>query len=78
MKNALLLTLILGTTLMAQQDGGKRVVEYPIKRNIGPAPEKFDLSATGIGWTRGLESALNKGKPILLFQLLGNFDDVYC
>ena len=78
MRNAMLLTLMLGTALMAQEDKGKREVEAPIRRNIGPAPEKFDLAGTGIGWKQGLESALNKGKPILLFQLLGNFDDVYC
>jgi hypothetical protein len=78
MRNAMLLTLILGTTLMAQQDEGKRRVEAPLKKSIGPASEKFDLAATGIAWSKGLETALNKGKPILLFQLLGNFDDVYC
>lgn len=78
MKNAMLLTLILGTTLMAQQDEGKKRVEAPIKKNLGPAPEKFDLTRTGIDWKRGLDSALNQGKPILLFQLLGNLDDVYC
>ena len=78
MKNAMLLTLILGTTLMAQQDQGKRLVEQPVKKNLGPAAEKFDLAGTGIDWKKGLDSALNQGKPILLFQLLGNFDDVYC
>jgi hypothetical protein len=78
MRNAMLLTLILGTTLMAQQDEGKRRVEASLKKSIGPAPDKFDLAATGIAWSKGLESALHKGKPILLFQLLGNFDDVYC
>ena len=49
-----------------------------MKKTIGAAPEKFNLAETGIAWNRGLDSALNKGKPILLFQLLGNFDDVYC
>ncbi len=43
-----------------------------------PAPEKYDLSRTGIPWVKGLDAALNKGKPILLFQLLGEFDDVHC
>ena len=78
MKNAMLLTLVLGTALWGQQDEGKRLVERPVKKNIGPAPEKFDLAGTGIAWNRGLDAALNKGKPVLLFQLLGNFDDVYC
>jgi hypothetical protein len=77
MRTSLLLTLALSATLWAQ-DAGKRVVESPIKKNLGPAPEKFDLVRTGLSWTEGLDSALNKGKPVLLFQLLGKFDDVYC
>jgi len=77
MKKSLLLVLTLSATLWAQ-DEGKRAVESQIKRNIGPASEKFDLARTGIVWTEGLDSALNKQKPILLFQLLGKFDDVYC
>jgi hypothetical protein len=76
MKTTLLL-LGLCATLCAQ-DVGKKVVESSIKKNIGPAPEKFDLARTGIEWTEGLDRALDKGKPILLFQLLGKFDDVYC
>lgn len=78
MKNAMLLTLVLGTALWGQQDQAKTEVEQPVKKTIGPAPEKFDLAGTGIAWSQGLDSALNKGKPVLLFQLLGNFDDVYC
>jgi len=78
MRNALILALALAPLSWAQEDKGKREVEAPIKKNIGPAPEKFDLASTGIDWKRGLESALNKNKPILLFQLLGNYDDVYC
>lgn len=77
MRTTLLLTLALSATLWAQ-DAGKKIVESPIKKNLGPAPEKFDLSRTGISWTEGLDGALNKGKPVLLFQLLGKFDDVYC
>jgi hypothetical protein len=77
MRTTLLLTLGLSATLWAQ-DIGKRVVESPVKKNLGPAPEKFDLARTGISWTEGLGSALDKGKPILLFQLLGKFDDTYC
>ena len=71
------LILALGAGLSAQ-DAGKRVVEFPIKKNLGPEPDKFDLARTGIAWTAGLDGALNKGKPILLFQLLGSFDDVFC
>ena len=77
MRTTLILTLALCATLRAQ-DAGKQMAEFPVKRNIGPAPEKFDLSRTGIEWNKGLEAALDKGKPILLFQLLGNYDDVYC
>ena len=77
MRNALILSLILCTTLAAQ-DAGKRIVEQPIKKNLAPLPEKFDLARTGIEWNKGLDAALNRGKPVLLFQLLGNFDDVYC
>ena len=78
MKNALLLALALSTALWAQDDEAKKKVKNPVKKNIGAAPEKFDLAGTGIDWKKGLEPALDKGKPILLFQLLGNFDDVYC
>ena len=38
----------------------------------------YDLSQTGLSWVEGLEAAKDKGKPILLFQLLGRFDDTYC
>ena len=34
--------------------------------------------ATGLSWVEGLEAAKKSGKPILLFQLLGRFDDVHC
>jgi hypothetical protein len=77
MTKTLLLTFALCATLCAQ-DGGKRLAEFPIKKNIGPLPEKFELARTGIAWSKGLDAALNQGKPVLLFQLLGNFDDVFC
>ena len=55
------------------------VIERPILEAVASGrPEKFDLSKTGIEWKRGLDAALNKGKPILLLQILGNYDDVYC
>ena len=31
----------------------------------------------GSVWVKGLEAATNQGKPVLLFQLLGDFDDTY-
>ena len=77
MRTTLALILVLGASLSAQ-DAGKKLVESPIKRNLGLAPDKFDLASTGISWTAGLDGALHKGKPVLLFQLLGKFDDVYC
>ena len=40
--------------------------------------EKYDLSTTGIEWHEGLDSVVDRGKPILFFQLLGDFDHVYC
>ena len=85
MKNIAVLILALCTTLAApfgsaqgKQDQGKKIVEQPLKKALAPVAEKFDLARMGIEWNKGLEAALNKGKPILLFQLLGNFDDVYC
>jgi hypothetical protein len=55
------------------------VVERPILQAAkSGAPEKYDLAKTGIEWHKGIESVLNKGKPILLLQILGNYDDVYC
>lgn len=61
------------------QDRPKEFVESTLKRAIAaPATDKFDLSKSGIDWKKGLDAALNQGKPVLLFQLLGNFDDVYC
>ena len=82
--------LALAPALFAQ-DRPKEEVESPLKRTIAAAPvqsfdshpaslaqDKFDLSRSGIEWKKGLDAALNQGKPVLLFQLLGNFDDVYC
>ncbi len=77
MRNALILSLTLCTALAAQ-DEAKRKAEQPLKERLAPPAEKFDLARTGIEWNKGLDAALNKGKPVLLFQLLGNFDDVYC
>lgn len=52
----------------------------PSPRALTSAPTvgKFDLSTTGIEWHRGLDSVRDQGRPILLFQLLGDFDDVAC
>ncbi len=77
MKTSLMMLLTLAGAALAQ-DEGKMKVERPLKQGIAPIPEKVDLAKTGIDWHEGLASVLNQGKPILLFQLLGRFDDVYC
>ena len=62
-----------------RQDRGKKEAEAPIREIVrSPKPEKYDLSKTGITWHEGIDAVLNQRRPILLFQLLGNFDDVYC
>jgi hypothetical protein len=88
MKNLVMLAAVLGltATLFAQEskqqtvDAPKTmVIERPILQAAqSGAPGKYDLSKTGIEWHKGIEPALNKGKPILLLQILGNYDDVYC
>ena len=45
---------------------------------ILPDNPKYDLAQTRIDWVEGLEAALGRGRPILLFQLLGKFDDAFC
>ena len=54
-------------------------VERPLKERLSlPLSEKVDLAKSGIDWKRGLDAALNADRPVLLFQLLGNLDDVHC
>ena len=77
MRTMLIATLLLDGALCAQ-DEGKRKIEAPLKKGLAPAAEKFDLAKTGIEWHEGIASVLGQGKPILLFQLLGRFDDVFC
>ena len=75
---ALALALSLTPGLCAQ-DESKGIVERPY-RSAAPAtmPGRYDLSKTGIEWHRGLDAALGKEKPILLLQILGNYDEVFC
>lgn len=40
---------------------------------IPPAPPPAALT-----WHRGMDAVLNSGKPILLVQLLGDWDDEFC
>jgi hypothetical protein len=82
-----LLTLALAAVALRQSAPAKpqtvdapktMAVERPVLEAARRPIERYDLARTGIEWHRGLEAALHKGKPVLLFQLLGNFDDVYC
>ena len=60
-------------------DLSKKEIEAPLREAArSPRPEKYDLSRTGITWHEGIDAVLDKNRPILLFQLLGQFDDVYC
>lgn len=34
--------------------------------------------AGDLPWVQGLDAATNRGKPVLLLQLLGDFTDVHC
>ena len=64
---------------LSSQDFAKERIETPLRQVArSPKPEKYDLSRTGITWHEGIDAVLDKGRPILLFQLLGQFDDVYC
>ena len=42
------------------------------------ADEAYDLGRTGIDWHEGLGAVVDQGKPILLFQLMGDFDRLHC
>ena len=78
MRTAILASLVLLGALAAQ-DRPKELVEEPIKLLLpSPGPEKYDLAKSGIDWHEGIDAVLNRKQPILLFQLLGNLDDVYC
>ena len=81
MKRILTVTLALfATTLVFGQDRPKDRIEVPIKKALAPAPDRgtYDLSKTGIEWHKGIDKVVDRGKPILLFQLLGDFDDLLC
>jgi hypothetical protein len=77
-----MMSFLMATLLAAPQglDQPKKMgVERPLlERMSQPVSEKVDLAKSGIDWKRGLQAALNESKPVLLFQLLGNLDDVHC
>ncbi len=76
MKALAILALALGAF---PQDEGKRKVEGPLRAALeSSSPAKFDLAKTGIAWHKGLDAVLHREKPILLLQLLGNYDEVFC
>jgi len=75
------LSVLLATAALSAQDADrtKRFVERPLKKALAAPPDTVDLrEATGLVWQEGLEAVVNRGKPIVLLQLLGRFDDVYC
>ncbi len=45
---------------------------------IQPVQPTYDLTSTRIDWVEGIDKALGQTKPILLFQLLGRFDEQFC
>jgi hypothetical protein len=83
------LALIASSVASAQSpppDAAKAVVEVPIKKNLqAPGPMAIPLPTNGemvvpgkVNWHADLEAAQRasraSGKPILLFQLLGDLD----
>jgi hypothetical protein len=50
-------------------------LEVPADAPVNP---HYDLTQTHIDWIEGLDGALGRDRPILLFQLLGRFDDTFC
>ena len=89
MKNVLLPVLFLGVGSLflippGSGDEPKDVAKGMIERSfiqeaiLTLEVEKYDLSKTGIEWHKGLDAVLGKGKPILLLQILGNYDEVFC
>ena len=73
------LTLILtGSASVPEPPQGREPI-LPVAAPFAPGPDgKVDLAQTGIGWVEGIDAALGRGKPILLFQLLGRLDDALC
>jgi hypothetical protein len=63
------------STLASTQDHRERV---PPAQPLHPVQAPYDLTATRIDWVEGIDHALGRGKPILLFQLLGRFDEQFC
>lgn len=75
------LAVLAATAALSAQDAdrSKRIVERPLKKTLAAPPDKVDLrDVTGLTWHEGLEAVVNRGKPIVLMQLLGRFDDVFC
>ena len=74
--------LVLGPLALAAYHAPDRALSGAPQPATAPAGEfvspPYDLSSTGIAWNKGLESVLHKDKPILLFQLLGDFERVHC
>ena len=79
MRNMLAAALLLAaaTALGSQEDRSKRIVEGPLKTALGPS-DKVDLGADGLVWHEGMDAVVDRGRPVVLMQLLGRLDDVFC
>jgi hypothetical protein len=75
----------------AMPDGGKRVIEMPVKKAMaslapGSAPLKSEVNPTvkpgEIRWhpsfAAAREAAKKSGKPVLLFHMMGQLDKQFC
>lgn len=62
--------------------GGRQVAKAlpraDTRLDVEPADPGYDLTRTGIDWKKGIDAAIGHDRPILLFQLLGDFDDAMC
>ena len=76
------LGLLAGLAPDSSLSAGRASAERTALPQTAPAGEfaspPYDLSSTGIEWNKGLASVVGRDKPILLFQLLGDFERVHC
>ena len=76
----LILAIVVAAPFVFAQDAPKKLIEGPVEKALAPTPDRgsYDLAKTGIKWHKGIDAVVDKGKPIILFQLLGNFDELFC
>ena len=62
--------------------GGRQVAgalpRADVRADLESVDPGYDLTRTGIDWHEGIDAAIGHDRPILLFQLLGDFDDAMC